>query len=144
MGDEGAAGEGLVMEQWRRHWRVWSKLGVVRPTELYPVGDIEVGFGVGVVLVEPCQLAPAVAPRHVDHDRAVHDRQRQRADGGDRDRRKRREGAGLAAMVSGDLAAPAMSGIEHGAQRPVEGEAEVVGFVDQQGWMLAVNSRHWA
>ena len=42
-------------------------------------------------------------------------------------------------MVSGDFAAPAVSRIEHGAQRPVESEAEIVGFVDQQGWMLAVN-----
>ena len=42
-------------------------------------------------------------------------------------------------MVPGNLAAPAMSRIEHGAQRPVEGKPEVVGFVDQQGWMLAVN-----
>jgi hypothetical protein len=69
----------------------------------------------------------------------LHDRQRQRANGSYRDRRKGREGAGLAAMISGDFAAPAMSRIEHGAQRAVEGEAEFVGFVDQQGWMLAVN-----
>ena len=45
----------------------------------------------------------------------------------------------MAAIVSGNLAAPAVSRIEYGAQWPVEGEAEVVGFVDQQGWMLAVN-----
>ena len=42
-------------------------------------------------------------------------------------------------MVSGDFAAPAVSRIEHGTQHPVESEAVVVGFIDQQGWRLAVN-----
>jgi hypothetical protein len=42
-------------------------------------------------------------------------------------------------MVSRNLAAPAMPRIEHGTQWPIEGKAEVVGFVDQQRWMLAVN-----
>jgi hypothetical protein len=32
-----------------------------------------------------------------------------------------------------------MPGIKHGAQRTVEGETEIVGFVEQQRWMLAVN-----
>jgi hypothetical protein len=32
-----------------------------------------------------------------------------------------------------------MSRIEHGAQRAVDGETEIVGFVDQQRGMLAVN-----
>jgi hypothetical protein len=32
-----------------------------------------------------------------------------------------------------------MPGIQHGAQRAVEGETEIVAFVDQQRWMLAVS-----
>ena len=32
-----------------------------------------------------------------------------------------------------------MPGVEHGAQRAVDGETEIVGFVDQQRGMLAVN-----
>jgi hypothetical protein len=32
-----------------------------------------------------------------------------------------------------------MPGIKHGAQRTVEGETEIVGFVEEQRWMLAVN-----
>ena len=32
-----------------------------------------------------------------------------------------------------------MSGIEHRAQRAVEGETEIVGFVEQQRWMLTIN-----
>jgi len=45
----------------------------------------------------------------------------------------------MAAVVSRNLAAPAVSRVEHGAQGAVEREAEVVGFIDQQGWVLAVN-----
>jgi len=85
-GDEGTPVISLAIAQLSRQWRVQIKVSFSRPGENHTLSDIEVGFGVGVVLVEPCQLAPAIAPRHVDHDRAVHDRQRQRADGGHRDR----------------------------------------------------------
>jgi hypothetical protein len=45
----------------------------------------------------------------------------------------------LATVVSRNLAALAMPGVEHVAQRAVDGETEIVGFVDQQRGMLAVN-----
>ena len=147
-GDERAPVIGLAIAQWRRQRRVCIELGIHRPGEYHPIGDIEVGLGIDLVLIESFQFAAAIAPaavifagQHQDRfaGRAVHDRQRQRPDGGDRGRRKGRERAGLAMMVSRHLAAPAMPGIEHGAQRPVDGETEIVAFVDQQRWMLAVN-----
>src|ERR1700686_5181739 len=42
-------------------------------------------------------------------------------------------------MVSRNFAALAMPGIQHGAQRAVEAETEIVAFVDQQRSMLAVS-----
>jgi hypothetical protein len=114
-------------------------LGVSRPGENHAIGDVEVGLRVGVGLVESFQFAPAVVPLQVDDDRPVHDRQRHGADCGHRGRGKSRERAGLAIMVSRNFAAPAMPGIQHGAQRAVEGETEIVAFVDQQRSMLAVN-----